>query len=395
MKKWTLAVLGLLASSVCAPCLCAQVPDIAAPPVPGVPVTPVAPARNLFSFFSLTPDQHARCKDQICNSPLGEMLKSAAGPMSMMSGGLLFAKCGVPTKDDLDKMKALGTDEGAEGAAAKIKKSEAEAKARRAAIRYLGTVDCNYWPEAKAALINGLRSDPNECVRYEAALALQRGCCCNEEVMKALKDSASAADDKKNPVECSARVRAAAADALAHCTSIYVKVEPTTTDGGEKKQDKENVSPTMTHGKGIVGIIAAASAPSGSRPQPVLPPSALAQAKLAAPPTSAAREQVAAASTPQWNVAQRQEKKGLFQRIDWTGNNGNPVVKDTRQPELFAPTPVNTPVAPVNYRPLPQAPVSNPTPVNSPTTGVALPPMPETPVVPTRGMVIFDSNGMR
>jgi hypothetical protein len=112
-----------------------------------------------------------------------------------------------------------------EGAAAAIKKSEAEAKARRAAARYLGTVDCHWWPEAQNGLIDFLWGDPNECVRLEAALALGRGCCCTKEVIYALIPVVQGIPKDGKPAENSERVRAAAAAALAHCLGCYHAVE--------------------------------------------------------------------------------------------------------------------------------------------------------------------------
>jgi hypothetical protein len=103
--------------------------------------------------------------------------------------------------------------------AARVKADEADAKARRAAVRYLGTVDCHVWPEVKAALVNALRADKNECVRYEAALALGRGCCCAKETLEALSRTVSGSETDGNPSETSERVKAAAADALENCLS--------------------------------------------------------------------------------------------------------------------------------------------------------------------------------
>ena len=41
-----------------------------------------------------------------------------------------------------------------------IQADEAGAKAHRANVRYLGTVDCRYWPEATEGLINALHHRP-------------------------------------------------------------------------------------------------------------------------------------------------------------------------------------------------------------------------------------------
>src|SRR5262249_36573616 len=106
---------------------------------------------------------------------------------------------------------------GAAAAAGQIKASEADAKARVAAVEYLGTVDCTRWPEAKKALIYSLREDPNESVRFGAARALNRGGCCNQEVIEALQISVWGEAKGGAPPETWARVRAAAFGALQNC----------------------------------------------------------------------------------------------------------------------------------------------------------------------------------
>src|ERR1700676_4964140 len=103
------------------------------------------------------------------------MLNNGLTPISSMSGGLVPLCCPAVSLADLAKPA-----DSPEGAAARIKKDEIEAKARREAVRALGLVDCHYWPEAQDALINALRADRNECVRMEAAWALNNGCCCNK-----------------------------------------------------------------------------------------------------------------------------------------------------------------------------------------------------------------------
>src|SRR5262245_20296134 len=167
MKIWVMTGLALTSAFFHVSRLHAQV---AVPPAVGAPVAaPVpaaAPAGNLWGFLCPTPEQCARWKYNLCNSPIGEIFKGMAGPASTFSGGLIGSRCGVPTADDIARLIAEGKGDSAEGAAAKIKKDEAEAAARRAAVRYLGTVDCRYWPEATDALVLSLRGDRNECVRF-------------------------------------------------------------------------------------------------------------------------------------------------------------------------------------------------------------------------------------
>jgi hypothetical protein len=105
-------------------------------------------------------------------------------------------------------------------------------------VRYLGTVDCSRWPEAEAALAISLRFDRNECVRFEAALALRSGCCCTNKIMDALTNCVLGENKKDNfPIEKSERVRAAAADALARCPLIERPVDPDVKEKDERKVD--------------------------------------------------------------------------------------------------------------------------------------------------------------
>ncbi|HTN74609.1 MAG TPA: hypothetical protein VL096_05160, partial [Pirellulaceae bacterium] len=55
---------------------------------------------------------------------------------------------------------------GSVGAAAKIQADQAAAKERMLAVRFLGTIDCHWYPEAEAALVAALRADRSECVRF-------------------------------------------------------------------------------------------------------------------------------------------------------------------------------------------------------------------------------------
>jgi hypothetical protein len=141
-----------------------------------------------------------------------------AGPVAGLTGGFIPSICPpAPTAAQLAAMEAEGGPEGAEAVEGKIKKSEADAKARVEAVEYLGTAECERWPEARKALINALRADPNECVRYAAARALNSGCCCSKPVIEALKICVAGEESDGNPPEGSARVKAAAFSALQNC----------------------------------------------------------------------------------------------------------------------------------------------------------------------------------
>jgi hypothetical protein len=115
---------------------------------------------------------------------------------------------------------------------------------RRLDVRYLGTVDCRYWPEAEEALINALRADRNECVRLEAAWSLNRGCCCTRKTIEALAITVSGSERDGNPPEVSPRVRAAAHEALTNCLTALaepIHEGPLPIEETEKEKERERL----------------------------------------------------------------------------------------------------------------------------------------------------------
>jgi hypothetical protein len=151
------------------------------------------------------------CRRKLCMTPFGQMLNGMTKPVSALTGGIIPTFCpAMPGAADLMKPGVMGE-------AAALKKDALEAKARREAVRYMGTVDCRYYPDVEGKLIAALRLDGSECVRYEAALALGRGCCCTKKVILALDIVVAGSDEDGAPVEKSGRVRDAAFDALQHC----------------------------------------------------------------------------------------------------------------------------------------------------------------------------------
>ena len=75
----------------------------------------------------------------------------------------------------------------------------AEVPERRAAVRCLAYIDCHWYPEAEAALIDALRTDRSECVRLEAAVALGSGCCCTRKTVEALTLVVNGGNTDANP----------------------------------------------------------------------------------------------------------------------------------------------------------------------------------------------------
>jgi len=210
-----------------------------APGIPGAAGAAAAPAKgNLWSMILPTAEQRQACKNCFCNSMIGKLVGGMAGPMGAATGGMMVNRC---EKNKIDQDIKNKPADDPDGLAARVKADEAEAKARRASVRFLGTVDCNYWPEAIDTLKTALRKDRNECVRFEAALALRNGCCCNNEIVDALTQSVLGENKTDpHPVERSDRVRAAAAEALARCP---LKEDPKKIDKILTRNSNQNLDP--------------------------------------------------------------------------------------------------------------------------------------------------------
>ena len=183
------------------------------PPDPvGIAPQPFLPnGPTVWSRLGIDPVQREFYRRQAARTPLGQLRAKIREPFSKLTGGVIppFA----PKTPSVAELK----DPGPVGAAAKAKLDRAGAEERIKAVKYLATLDCHYWPEAEEALIGALRADRNECVRYEAAVALLHGCCCTCKVTVALSIAVSCSDADGNPTERSARVRAVAAHALDRC----------------------------------------------------------------------------------------------------------------------------------------------------------------------------------
>jgi hypothetical protein len=216
----------------------------AASPAAAAPAAAAAP-KTIFGFFGLSSANIHACIAKLCNSQIGQLANNfLAGPAGAVSGGLIPPLCPPPSPAQIAALenKAPG---GAEATAAKIKASEADAKARVAAVEYLGTVDCSRWKEATKALINALRADTNECVRYAAARVLNSGCCCNKATIEALKICVAGEDTDGNPPETSCRVKAAAFSALQNCLMRVPEILPEEEVKPKVKERERSPVPTL------------------------------------------------------------------------------------------------------------------------------------------------------
>jgi hypothetical protein len=240
----------------------------AVPPATGVPGTTLAP-RNIWSWILPTPDQKTackQCKDQFCQSQFGQLFNNTLQPIGLFTGGIVSGCC--PGPDTATAAELAMPYDSAEGAAGRIKQDEAAAKAKRAAIRYLATVDCHRWPEAEAALIKSLRAEPNECVRWEAAIALGTGCCCTKPVIEALLLTVSGSDKDKNPAETSDRVRCAAMFALQNCLARCAEMpaEPGQQERQERPERPERPE-KLTPPEGVSAYLSPYYQQIGNRPR--------------------------------------------------------------------------------------------------------------------------------
>jgi hypothetical protein len=255
--------------------LSAQVPAIpGAPALPGGPIPAVpggagaagaatpaaggAGTSNIWSFFMKTPAQKAQIQACICGSPIGQFLNNMLMPVSLMSGGLVGSICPSPSAANAADLAKPASS--AQGAAAKIKAEEAQAKAKIAALEYLATVDCRYYPEAEAAMISGLRAEKNECVRIAAAKALASGCCCSAKVVKALMICVDCSTKDGFPAEASELVRAYAFVALDRCLRKCVQTDsetPPEPPAAAKKAVYETLAPAGSQPEYTVAILLA------------------------------------------------------------------------------------------------------------------------------------------
>jgi hypothetical protein len=234
MKRSALAANCLLSLLAWATPLMAQTP-VVAPPTVGAPSVAApavaAPAPGVFSSFCAS---CAAKKAAICNGPLGTLLKNALKPLSALTGGVVPGAL-PPSQQELAAA-------GSVGASAKIKADQIAAVKRREAVRFLGTIDCHWYPEAEAGLVAALRADRSECVRYEAACSLANGCCCSKTTIEALSICVAGSERDGNPAENSLRVQLKAFEALQRCVTTYRPVELEALPRPERPASAEIVS---------------------------------------------------------------------------------------------------------------------------------------------------------
>lgn len=168
--------------------------------------------------------------NRLKNSPLGQLVGGLRKPLSTITGGLVPSEK-MPSAEDQKQ-------DGPGGTAAQVKAAQLEAPKRQAAIGQLQGVDVRYHPEAETALIAALRTDPSECVRYEAALVITSLPVCTQALADALQVCVEGSHRDGNPAELSPRVRIQAEIALDHCQQC---LPPGTAVEGERPEYPEDL----------------------------------------------------------------------------------------------------------------------------------------------------------
>ena len=196
----------------------------AVPAAPAVPTT--IPGFLGFNKVSMT-NLHLNspsCKAKFCASQIGSLVNNGMLPISGITGGLIGGCC--PTVPTPAQLAAAERKAARKAWPRRSRPRRPRPRRRSPRIEYLATVDCRYWPDAEKALIDRLRADRNECVRYAAARAMGTGCCCTKKTLAALKLVVEGADTDGNPSERSERVKSASWYALGHCVNRYVPSTP-------------------------------------------------------------------------------------------------------------------------------------------------------------------------
>lgn len=234
----------------------ATAPTFASPAGAGFPAVSAQATggrSGVLQLFSAVGQAHAQCKAKLRASPVGRLLGELRKPLSAMTGGLVASE----SQPNHVELAAAGP----QGSAAQIKQDQLEAPQRLAAIQALGEVDCHWYPEAQAELLAALRSDRNECVRFEAAKILSRTACCTPATIQALRVCVAGTSVDGNPAERALRIRNQAACALERCLAMC---------GGSTSQQDFQLRPEYPSGSLERGANITASRSANSNPASAL-----------------------------------------------------------------------------------------------------------------------------
>jgi hypothetical protein len=168
------------------------------------------------------------CKQKPCFPILAAISRRVMTPLCAAHHRQLHPKTQgeSPTREELARMISDGNYSPAEITVAKIKLEESQVIARRAAVKYLGLVDCYHYPEAEMSLIAALRTDRSEIIRLEAALAVGSGRTLTDRLIEALNIASLGLDLDGHPAEPSPRVRQAARESLQRCAARGLCLPP-------------------------------------------------------------------------------------------------------------------------------------------------------------------------
>jgi hypothetical protein len=195
------------------------------PVVRDVPVRPLQPERSN-SLADKAPTE-PQPQTPSTSPPLSFLPESPPAKMAPGFGQLAVSLPDPSRRSFRPTEQHSGPISDVEIAAATIKADEANIDRRRAAVRYLAGIDCTFNPEAETGLLTALRSDRNESVRYEAAVALSNNCCWTRKTIEALNQALIGGSADGCPSERSDRVRWASWQALSrYAAAINPQQQP-------------------------------------------------------------------------------------------------------------------------------------------------------------------------
>ncbi|MEK6234430.1 MAG: hypothetical protein N2C14_06940, partial [Planctomycetales bacterium] len=200
------------------------------PPGPGGPEGAPFPSQNIWRFLGIPQATAAfrRGQDSRINRNGDNPDKERKPPLKLLADPLNLESPNPAIK-----------------IAAEIKMAEDMKQQKIKAIKYLASIGCGCYKGVDEALLAAM-DDCTEEVRYEAVAAISKaagenckccascegalcnsGSCCSSEIRKKLREIVYAEDDDQCPKESSARVRAAAAQALTACGPEEIVTEET------------------------------------------------------------------------------------------------------------------------------------------------------------------------
>ena len=211
---WKKGCLGLALLASLARPVSAQIP--LTPPSAGgatpLAAPPATQPTTLCDFLGLSKAQLNACKEYMCKTQLGQLMNNSLMPIGAFTGGILGPCC-----PPLIMSEQTGRQRRRRRCPHQAGRGRRQAPPGRRALP--GHRRLPLLARGSGWHRSALRTDRDECVRWEAAMALGSGCCCNKATIRALAIVVSSSDEDGYPSETAERSRRAAARSLRHCLS--------------------------------------------------------------------------------------------------------------------------------------------------------------------------------